>query len=220
MTHHRSTHDESAPDGEPALPDGILVARLCGGDLDSLGILFDRYYPQVYRAAAGITRDPALADDVAQDCFLRLHQYVQRIDTRLPLMPWLYRVTVNLAYTATTRRAKRRVSLDDLIDRLMTPLNQGPDHLAEMGEIKGHVHQAIAGLRFEQRVVVVLHYLNEQSVEEIAAILQCPIGTVKSRLHYARLKLRGSLGDLRTENYSGRNEDSYDEVEAVERRTI
>jgi RNA polymerase sigma-70 factor, ECF subfamily len=193
------THEIAAPDSPDA--DSHLIARLRGGDLEALGALFDRYYIQVYRTAAGIARDRALAEDITQDAFLRLHQYAHRIDTTLPLMPWLYRVTVNLAYTAVTRRHKRRLSLDALdgwIDRLRAPHSQSPDLLAERGEVKRHVARAIDGLRAEQRAVVTLHYLNDLSVEAIADILDIPIGTVKSRLHYARLKLRGILADLRT----------------------
>src|ERR1041384_2004437 len=97
-----TVHDE--------VSDAALIERLCQNDLEALGSLFDRYYAQVYRTAAAITRDSAVAEDIAQDCFLRLHQYAHRIDLNLPLSPWLYRVTVNLAYTWISRRQKRRVS--------------------------------------------------------------------------------------------------------------
>ncbi|MBZ0287267.1 MAG: RNA polymerase sigma factor, partial [Anaerolineae bacterium] len=88
--------------------DAELIARLRANDLDALGTLFDRYYTQVYRTAIAITHDNAVADDITQDCFLRLHRYANRIDTSLPLAPWLYRVTVNLSYTWAARHKKRR----------------------------------------------------------------------------------------------------------------
>ncbi|MBK8022929.1 MAG: RNA polymerase sigma factor [Chloroflexi bacterium] len=175
--------------------DAELIQRLCEQDVAALGDLFNRYYPQVYRTAAAITRDSAVAEDIAQDCFLRLYQYARRIDVNLPLAPWLYRVTVNLAYTWISRRQKRRISLDALIDRLMSPLSQGPEQLAERGETRHRVREAIGSLQFNQRVVVVLHYLNNLSLEEIAGILECPVGTVKSRLYYARENLRRQLAD-------------------------
>ncbi|MBL8130220.1 MAG: RNA polymerase sigma factor [Anaerolineae bacterium] len=181
------THDD--------VSDAELIGRLCAQDVAALGDLFSRYYPQVYRTAAAITRDSAVAEDIAQDCFLRLHQYARRIDVSLPLAPWLYRVTVNLAYTWISRRQKRRISLDALIDRLTSPLSQGPEQMAEKGETKHRVREAIGNLHFNQRVVVVLHYLNSLSLEEIAEILDCPVGTVKSRLYYARENLRRQLAD-------------------------
>jgi RNA polymerase sigma-70 factor (ECF subfamily) len=176
--------------------DALLIERLRTEDLSALGALFDRYYPQVYRTALVITRDNAVAEDIAQDCFLKLHQYANRIDTSLPLAPWLYRVTVNLSYTWISRRQKRRISLEALVDQLMSPPWHAPDHVAEQGETQKLVRQAISELHFNQRVVIVLHYLSGLSLEEIAEILDCPVGTVKSRLYYARENLRRRLGEL------------------------
>jgi len=187
------------------IADATLIERLRNQDLDALGVLFDRYYPQVYRTALMITHDNAIAEDIAQDCFLKLHQYAHRINTDLPLMPWLYRVTVNLAYTWLSRRKRRRVSLEALVDQLMMPARFSPDHLAERAEIQAHVRQAIRALPFNQRVVIVLHYLSGLGIEEIAAVLECPVGTVKSRLYYARKALRSHLdeGDQMSEVVHG-----------------
>ena len=175
------------------LCDAELVTRLKGGDLDALGHLFDRYYAQIFRTAVAITHDDAVAEDITQDCFLRLHRYANRIDTSLPLAPWLYRVTVNLSYTWITRHQKRRVSLETVVDYLMSPPRTTPDHVVEVAGLQAEVRQAISALNFNQRVVVVLHYLNGLSLEDIADILQCPVGTVKSRLYYARENLRHKL---------------------------
>lgn len=180
--------------------DAALIQRLCNNDLDALGALFDRYYPQVYRTAIAITHDSAVAEDLAQDCFLKLHHYANRIDTSLPLAPWLYRVTVNLAYTWISRRKKRRVSLEALVDQLMTPSWHSPDQLAEHSEVQAQVRHAVSELHFNQRVVVVLHYLSGLSLDEIAAVLDCPVGTVKSRLYYARENLRRQLGEMSRPN--------------------
>jgi RNA polymerase sigma-70 factor (ECF subfamily) len=172
-----------------------LIEQLRTNDFEALGVLFDKYYPQVYRTAFSITRDNAVAEDVAQDCFLKLHQYANRIDTSLPLAPWLYRVTVNLSYTWISRRQKRRVSLEALVDQLMSPSWHAPDQMAEQGELQRQVRDAIGELPFNQRVVIVLHYLSGLSLEEIGEIVDCPVGTIKSRLYYARENLRRRLGE-------------------------
>jgi RNA polymerase sigma-70 factor (ECF subfamily) len=177
------------------LSDAALIHRLREDDLDALGALFDRYYAQVCRTAVAITRDMDVAEDIAQDCFLKLHQYAHRIDTTLLLAPWLYRVTVNLSYTWITRRQKRRVSLEALVDQLMSPSWHAPDLLAEHSDTLQQIRDAIGELHANQRVVIVLHYLNGLSLEDIANILECPVGTVKSRLYYARENLRRRLGD-------------------------
>jgi RNA polymerase sigma-70 factor (ECF subfamily) len=181
------------------LSDAELIVNLRTDDLTALGILFDRYYSQVYRTANAITHDSAVAEDIAQDCFLRLHRYANRIDISLPLAPWLYRVTVNLSYTWISRHKKRRVSLEAVVDYLMSPARHAPDQLAESAGLQEEIRQAIRELNFNQRVVVVLHYLNGQSLEDIAEILECPVGTVKSRLYYARENLRHRLGNILNE---------------------
>ncbi len=176
--------------------DAYLIEQLRQDNLQALGGLFDRYYTQVFRVAAAITQDAQVADDIAQETFLRVHRYAARIDTALPLMPWLYRVTVNLSYTWITRQKKRRVSLEDIVDRLISPSWLAPEHLVEHTEMQRRVRDAIRDLPFNQRVVVVLHYLNGQNLDEIAQILECPVGTVKSRLHYARETLRHRLDQV------------------------
>ena len=72
-----------------------LIEQLRTNDLEALGKLFDRYYPQVYRTALAITHETAVAEDLAQDCFLKLHHYAHRIDTTLPLAPRLSRKTIS-----------------------------------------------------------------------------------------------------------------------------
>ncbi len=176
--------------------DAALIRRLRDDDLNALGVLFDRYYAQVFRTALAITHDNHVAEDISQDCFLRLHRYAYRIDTSLPLAPWLYRVTVNLSYTWVSRHKKRNVSLETVVDYLMSPARNAPDQMAESAGLHKEVREAIRSLNFNQRVVVVLHYLNGLSLEEIAEILDCPVGTVKSRLYYARENLRHKLGNV------------------------
>ena len=174
--------------------DGELITRLQHSDLDALGVLFERYRIRVYRTALAIVRDPAVAEDILQDCFLKVYANAHRIDTARPLAPWLYRVTVNLSYTWLSRGKNRRTSLDNVIDRLVSPMKQAPDQLTEQTELRQNVRKAIGALSIDQRVVVVLYYLNGLSLQDIAEILDLPVGTVKSRLYYARENLRGKLG--------------------------
>lgn len=176
---------------EPA--DEELVARLKAGDLDALGILYARYKTLVYRTALAITRDPQAAEDILQDCFLRVHAYASTIDPALPFKPWLYRVTVNLSYTWATQHDRWRLPLESLVDQLVSSARLSPEHVAEDGDQERAIREAIDRLAFGQRVVVVLYYLNDLSLKEIADILGCPVGTVKSRLHYARENLRQYL---------------------------
>lgn len=176
------------------LEDRELIGYLQDGDLDALGILYDRYRHQVYRTALAITHDHVAAEDILQECFLRIYAYADRIDGSRPLSPWLYRVTVNLSYTWSKRHNRVKISVDEIIDRLTSPSKSAPESTVERQEIKDTIQEAIDRLPFGQKAVVVLHYLNGLSLAEIAEILDCPVGTVKSRLYHARQNLKEDLG--------------------------
>lgn len=183
---------------EQEIEDRELVIQLQAGDLEALGDLFDRYRYQIYRTALAITRDTAAADDILQECFLRVYQYAHRINVELPLAPWLYRVTVNLCYTWSKKNRQYWAPLENFIDRLISSPKHAPESSAEHSELRQRIQQAIDALPFNQRVVVVFHYLNGISLKEIADILDCPVGTVKSRLFHARAALRDELGQATT----------------------
>jgi RNA polymerase sigma-70 factor, ECF subfamily len=178
--------------------DAQLVQRLCDGDLSSLGTLYDRYRLLVFHTALAITHDRQSAEDILQECFLKLNAYARRIDLNLPLEPWLYRVTVNLAYTWVSRRSRWLTSIETMIDRLVAPARTNSEYQAELSELQATIQQSIDALPPAQRLTVILYYLNSLSLKEIAYILDCPVGTVKSRLHYGREHLKKCLEAYRT----------------------
>ncbi|MGD2144752.1 MAG: RNA polymerase sigma factor [Anaerolineae bacterium] len=178
----------SARDG-----DGLLVARVRDGDIDALGELYQRHKSQVYRTATAVTGDERMAEDVLQEVFLRVNRYADSFDPTQPFEPWLYRITVNLCYS-WTNRAKRWVSfLQGAIERLQAPSKRDPEQVTEAREQRLLLRRAIDGLPDSHRVVVILYYLQGLSVYEVAYALGVPEGTVKSRLYYAREKLRKAI---------------------------
>ena len=170
--------------------DGRLIVRVREGDLEALGELYHRYKMLVYRTALAITCDERAAEDILQDAFLRVHAYADRIDEEKPLGPWLYRVTVNLAYTWSSRVRRWWHSVQDVLDRWALSAQGYPEAIVEEQEWLQMLQQAIAALPPSHRIVIVLHYLEDLSLKEIAQITGIPEGTVKSRLHYARGRLR------------------------------
>jgi RNA polymerase sigma-70 factor, ECF subfamily len=173
--------------------DREIVIRIQQGSLEALGIIYDRHRQLVYRTAMGICNDPEVAADLLQDVFLRLFRFADHIDPTRPLEPWLYRMTANLSYTWVKRRQRWIRPLEDIAEWLAGSKKQSPQHAAESVEEAQQVQQAIAGLPIGQRVVLVLYYLNDLSLTEIAEILVIPEGTVKSRLHYGREALKKQL---------------------------
>jgi RNA polymerase sigma-70 factor (ECF subfamily) len=173
--------------------DGRLISQIRQGNILALKVLYEKYRTQVYRTALAITRDRQAAEDILQDCFLKVYTHIDRLDGSLPLSPWLYRVTVNLSYNWANRKSRWLQPLDEVIDHLVAGPRTLPEPALERGELQRVIQKTLASLSFEHRTVIVLFYLDGFSLSEIAYILDCPMGTVKSRLHYARRNLRRKL---------------------------
>ena len=174
--------------------DSEVVLQLQNGSLEALGVLYDRHRSMVYRTALAITGDPEAASDLLQDVFLRLYRFADRIDRRRPLEPWLHRMTANLSYTWVKRNSRWLRPLEDLAEWLIGSSKNTPHEVIEQRDDWERVQLAVSNLPLPQRVVVVLYYLNDLSVQEIAEILDVPVGTIKSRLHYGRQTLKKNLG--------------------------
>lgn len=176
------------------LQDRETILQLQDGSLEALGALYDRHQRMVYRTALVITGDTEAAADLLQDVFLRLHRFAGNIDPQRPLEPWLYRMTTNLSYDWVKRRNRWPRPLEDLADWLVGTGKNPPYETVERNDEWEQVQKAILALPVGQRVVVVLYYLNDLSLQEIADSLSLPVGTVKSRLYYGRLALKKNLG--------------------------
>lgn len=173
--------------------DGSLMAQVQLGDIEALGELYRRYKKRVYRTALAITHDESLAEDILQETFVRVYKYAESFDQTQPFEPWLYRMTVNLTYS-WLNRAKRWVHFfQDTLEHLKLPSWLNPETMVEDREEKDRLCRAVNGLTDSHRAIIVLFYIEELSVEEISYALKIPEGTVKSRLYYARKKLKKAI---------------------------
>ncbi len=175
------------------LDDGELVPRIQDGDLGAFEALYRKYKDELYRTALAITRDRGVAEELLQDCFLRAYDHIDSVHGYSSLRPWLHRIIVNLSCGWAARKGPRLVSLEEVFDRLLSVPRSSPERALERQEVIQVVDEAIRALGMPQRVVVVLFYLQGLSLAEIAYVLDCPVGTVKSRLHHARKTLRRRL---------------------------
>ncbi len=176
-----------------ARSDKELVEGARAGDTDAFDLLFYRYRDGIYRVALAVTRDPSAAEEILVDTFARAYRALARLDPYHSLRPWLYRVALNLSYNRRPHGRYSTQPLEDASDHVVDAEEVSPQGLAERGEVQRAVLEAIDGLSFKHRVVVILHHLHGMDLAEIAEIVDCPVGTVKSRLHYALRRLRTSL---------------------------
>ena len=171
-------------------PDG-LVERMQSGDFDAFEEFFNTYKRPVYMTALAITRDPFLAEEILQDCFVKAYRVRQRLRRDVSPLPWLQRVTTNLCYSRISRRRRTFAEpLTALISNLAADLTARPEQVVESREIIDVLQRGIDALPPKQQTAVVLYYLHGYSLAEAAEIAQCRVGTMKSRLHYALKALR------------------------------
>lgn len=174
-----------------------LVERIQSGDLDAFEEFFNTYRRPVHATALAITRDPFLAEEVLQDCFVKAYRFRDRLRRDISPLPWLQRVTTNLCYTRIARRRSISEPLTTLISNLVADLRARPEQIVESREIIAVLQRGIDALPPKQQTAVILYYLHGYSLAEAAEIANCNVGTMKSRIHYALKALRLRLPEER-----------------------
>ncbi len=177
-------------------PDFELVERARQGDKQAFGKLVNQYYEMVYAVCYGVLHLREAARDTTQDVFLKAFQEIARFKGDSKFKTWLYRVAMNAAIDAFRRR-KPSVSLDgtdvsddeDQAPVIIEDVSPGPREEAAKLEIKGLMKKALEELSPEHKAVLVLREWEGLSYDEIAETLQLELGTVMSRIFYARKKM-------------------------------
>jgi RNA polymerase sigma-70 factor (ECF subfamily) len=177
---------------EPTQPDD-LIERMQADDLHAFEEFFNTYKRPVYTTALAITRDPFLAEEVLQDCFVKAYRVRDRLQPDRSPLPWLQRVAINLCYSRFSRRKSLAEPITSIISNLVVDLGQRPDQIVESREILEVLQRGIDSLPPKQQTAVILYYLHGYSLAEAAEIAECNVGTMKSRLHYALKALRARL---------------------------
>lgn len=181
--------------------DAILIEDVREGDIAALAALVEKYQRMAYRVAIKITKNHEDASDVVQDAFLKTYDSIHKFRMDSSFETWLYRIVVNLSINAVKRKNRRRErTLSDEITPQVTEevrrrvkLRNDPSIQAEKQELREWVTKAVDSLPVHHRTVVVLHELEGLTHPEIASILDCSENTIRTRLHYARKRLREVL---------------------------
>jgi RNA polymerase sigma-70 factor (ECF subfamily) len=172
--------------------DRDLVRRIRDGDAEALRAIVERYQDRIFSLIFGIVRDRHEVEDVAQEVFLKVYTRIQAFDERSKFYTWLYRVAANAAKDHVKKRSRRpAVALEE--DDVIPSTGDNPVGHAAAAETRRLVREAIAALPLRYREVLTLRELDGLSYNEIAGVLKISIGTVESRLHRARAKLKRRL---------------------------
>ena len=180
--------------------DTKVIRQCLDGHPEAFGVLVSKYQDRLYNTVLRLVGNREDARDTVQDVFVLAFRALGRFQGQSAFYTWLYRIAVNTAISLR-RRQRVMVSLDSSRDAAgVEPADdeQRSDPAARLNqqEVQRQVNEALESLPEEFRVVLVLKEIDGQKYETIAQILNCPIGTVRSRLHRARIELRGRLSNV------------------------
>jgi RNA polymerase sigma-70 factor (ECF subfamily) len=190
------------------LPDADVVALAQQGRESAFRELVRRYERPVFSLIFRMVRDRELAEDLAQDTFVKVLNHIDRYRPEFKLSSWLFKIANNVAIDHLRRRQIDTISMDgsphasssDAIEATSFDVAvQQESALEELTakELGSAIERAIARLRPEYRSCIMLRHVEDRSYEEIAATLDLPLGTVKTYIHRARHELRKALQDVR-----------------------
>lgn len=164
-------------------PDTVILQAVSDGDTDAFGRLVVRYEDFVYTLILGIVRSEEMAKDIAQETFVRAYRGIRRFQLRSSFKTWLYRIAYNTAMSHLSR---------ENADRNFRAMESEEPLYEESRDqnLRIFLEKLISKLKPELRSVIIFHYYDDLKYEEIAEVLDCPVGTVKIRLYRAKYELK------------------------------
>jgi RNA polymerase sigma-70 factor (ECF subfamily) len=176
-----------------------LMKRVQRGDMYAFQEIIRRYQKKVFRVISTYLRNPEDAMEVLQDTFLKVYTARQTWESRYSFAGWLYRIAINASIDRYRRSDRTRTSsLEGMMETKMHQSFTGNTAQNQLERVRSRerrriLEEAVRHLPHRQREVVSLRYFGEMKLEEIASVLGCPLGTIKSNLHKAVMGLKAML---------------------------
>ena len=199
---------------DPLLDDSTLAGQAAAGSQRAFRELLERYEKPVFSQVYRMVRDRALAEDLAQDAFIRAFNAIASYNPRYKFSSWIFKIAHNVTIDHLRRKRIRTISIHGSPNALTeeeqartSPIlessNERPDAYVENMELGNQIEEAIGRLRPQYRAATLLRHVEGYSYQEIADIMDVPLGTVKTYIHRARLELKEHLAHLVDETHDG-----------------
>jgi len=190
----------------PSAADEDLVRAAQGGDMVAFEELVGRHRDKIYARAFSMMRNEDEAIDLSQEAWVKGWQRLQQFQGEASFVTWMTRVVINLCLDALRKQKRLRTeSIEHMdsesggVERQMPPLIINPTEGLERQEVRQRIDQAMSQLSYAHRTVLILHEFEGLEYKEVAKRMGCSIGTIMSRLFYARRRLAALLMDLKQE---------------------
>jgi RNA polymerase sigma-70 factor (ECF subfamily) len=184
--------------------DSKLVREAKLGDMGAFEELVGRHRDKIYARAYSMMRNEEEAIDLSQEAWVKAWQRLKQFQGESSFATWMTRITINLCLDQMRRHKRQRADSIEAMDeesggveRHMPVVTVNPTEGLERGELRQRIDVALSQLSYAHRTVIVLHEFEEMEYKEIAKTMGCSIGTVMSRLFYARRKMAALLSDLK-----------------------
>ncbi len=182
------------------LADAALVRRTQQGDKQAFNLLVLKYQIRLEKVIARYVRDPHEVFDLTQETFIKAYRALDSFRGNSSFYTWVYRIAVNTAKNFLIAQTRRPPDTDiDVQTEIEIPNEANPEHLLLRDEIERTVFQVIHALPLELRIAIILRELEGLSYEEIADLMHCPLGTVRSRIFRAREAIDNQVQPLLSE---------------------
>jgi RNA polymerase sigma-70 factor (ECF subfamily) len=188
--------------------DQALVKSAQAGDMAAFEELVARHRDKIYARAFSMMRNEEEAIDLSQEAWVKGWQRLRQFQGESSFGTWMTRIVINLCLDQLRKHKRQRTeSIEEMneetggVERQMPVITVNPTAGLERGELRQRIDRALGQLSYEHRTALVLHEFEELEYKEIAKVMGCSIGTVMSRLFYARRKMAALLTDLKKENW-------------------
>lgn len=170
--------------------DEIIIERVLGGDRNAYALLVDHYKDRVFSLVVGILRNRELAQEVAQDVFVKAYSSLSKFRKQSGFSTWIYRIAYNTAISETRKRKHEIRSFDEQLERTASLQLDQNDRVEENEEKQRLLERALAELIPEEKLILMLYYFEDKSVEEISKTTGLSQSNVKVKLYRMRNKLK------------------------------
>lgn len=192
-----------------SISDEKLVRAAQRGDMPAFEELVARHRDKIYARAFSMMRNEEEAIDLSQEAWVKGWQRLKQFQGDSSFVTWMTRIVINLCLDQLRKQKRHRAeSIESMeeesggVERHMPIVNVNPTEGLERGELRQRIDKALALLSYEHRTVLILHEFEELEYKEIAKRMQCSIGTVMSRLFYARRKMANLMASYKREEMS------------------